>query len=183
MDKKKLREKYLKVRENIINKELKSLIIASKVIDSELYKNANVVALYKSFSNEVDTFKLIDYTNNCNKTIALPRVEGKDLIFYKYKPYHDNLVRSKFGVLEPLDIKNNIISDIDLVIVPGVVFDYSGNRIGYGGGYYDRYLSNKNINTIGVCFDSQLTDNILVEEHDVSLDQIITEDKVLKIKK
>ena len=172
MNKQELRTKYLKIRNDISNKDIKSDIIFNKIINTSEYQSANTVALYKNLISEVDTNKLIDYTLTIGKTVSLPRVEDNNLNFYKVDK-QTLLIKSNFGVFEP--ISNQVIpkENIDLIIVPGVCFDKNNNRLGFGKGYYDRYLMNTKMKKIGICFIEQLTNNIPADSNDVKMDLII----------
>ena len=177
-----IRANYLNIRKNITNKVEKSLIIMKKLAETDEFKNAKTIALYKSLTSEVDTDYILKYAINNNKTIVLPRVFDDKLLFYKTK-LNDTLEKSNFGIEEPIDDKNNLVSneDIELIIVPGVCFDLKRNRLGFGGGYYDRFLENKHMNIIGICFDEQISldESIPATDTDVKMHKIITESYII----
>ena len=177
--KQELRNNYIQIRNNILDKKNKSKIIANKVIEKIEYKNAKTIALFKNFRSEVDTAELIEYSINIGKIVALPRVVGNELKFYKIESLNDNFIKSKFGVEEPIESEKNHIEnkEIDLVIVPGLCFDKQNNRLGYGKGYYDRFLKNTNAKTIAICFKEQiLKDSLLpITDTDVNVQRIITD--------
>lgn len=177
--KKKLRKKYKLIRNNVSKKVEKSRDIINKLMRNENFQNAKVLALYKSFGAEVDTTELINYSINIEKTVVLPKVEGDELKFYKVNSIDEKFIKSNFGVEEPLGDKNNFVDKtyIDLVIVPGLCFDKEKNRLGFGRGYYDRYLKNENFKTIGICFDEQILENEIlpITENDVKVKEIITD--------
>ena len=174
MDKVLIRKKLINIRNNIELKEEKSMIIMQKIIELDVFTKAKVIALYKSLLHEVNTDYLINYAHKCGKIILLPRVMGNNLIFLNYHP-GDLLEESKFHVLEPIYDENNLYcGDIDLIIVPGVGFDNTNNRLGYGRGYYDHYLKDKVIYKIGICFKEQLIDYLPTNEFDIKMDNIIT---------
>ena len=94
----------------------------------------------------------------------------------------DELIVDNYGILEPKYVdKNNIGDNFDLIIMPGVAFDRCGNRIGYGGGYYDKYLLNikEDIKKIALAYDIQVIDDIHREKHDIKVDCIITEKEIV----
>lgn len=177
IEKDNLRKQYISIRKNIQNKKIKSKIIMEKVTENTLYKNSKVVALYKSLDSEVDTDSLIDYTLKANKTVVLPKVVKNELKFFKISSLDDNFIKSNFGVLEPIENEENFISKekIDLVIVPGVCFDKNNNRIGFGKGYYDKFLKDTNLKTMAICFKEQITNEIPLAENDVKMQYIITD--------
>ena len=106
---------------------------------------------------------------------------NNELKFYKIKSLKEKFIKSNFGVEEPIENEINYINqkDIGLIIVPGICFDKEKNRLGFGKGYYDRYLQNENINTIGICFEEQIVENIIpTTEYDVAMKKIITDKKI-----
>lgn len=178
-----LRNKFVKIRNEIRDKELKSNIIANKILNNEFYKKSKVIALYSSLPSEVNTFSLIKHSLDNKKTVALPCIVSKSKMeFYKINTLEDINCIGSLGIKEPYKNERQIInkSDIDVMIIPGICFDKSKNRIGFGNGYYDRYLEDAdNIMKIGICFNEQtLTDgDINFNEHDIKMDMVIT-DKV-----
>ncbi len=178
MNKQELREKYLLLRKNVIDKEKKSLIIMKKIIENTLYQQAQTIALYKNLPSEVDTNELIKKCLEDGKVVALPRVTGDDLIFYQVEK-EETFTKSSFGILEPTEDSRNVIKpeDIDLIIVPGVCFDLEHNRLGFGKGFYDRYLNGLSIPSIAICFDEQILENDLIptNENDMKIALIITD--------
>lgn len=184
--KKEIREKYLAIRKNIINREEKTKEILDRLLNDSTYQKANTIALFKSFNFEVDTNSIIDISLSNNKVVALPRIEQDEIVFYKIDS-KSILVKNKYKIEEPISKKDNYIEkeNIDLVIVPGLCFDRSGNRLGYGKGFYDRFLSGTSIRTIAICFDEQLLDEGLLpaSNSDVKIEEIITNKEKIKITK
>lgn len=176
-----LRKKYLDIRKKITNKEEKSKEIASKVQMTEEFQNANIIALYKNLSSEVDTSFIIEDALQKGKIVVLPRVYGDEMKFYQITSSKDTFEKSKFGIEEPIENEENFIeaSKIDLMIVPGICFDKENNRLGFGKGYYDKFLGNTKIRTIGICYQEQLlkTDIIPSTTYDIKMQQVITNDK------
>ena len=177
-----LREKYICIRNNISDKSNKSQSIINKIIETEEFKNSKIIAVYKNLNSEVNTNNLIEYSINIGKTIVLPRIINNNLAFYKLNSHNDILVKNNFGIQEPLGLKNNLVENnrIDLIIVPGVCFDTEKNRLGFGKGFYDRFLENLNIKAFGICFDEQiLLDGILpITNNDVKMTKVITDKKI-----
>ena len=180
MDKQSLRKKYLEIRNNISNKDAKSNIIFNQIINLKEYQNAQIIAIYKNLKSEVNTNKLIDYSLSIGKTIALPKVTNANMKFYKIEN-NSELLKSNFGVLEPIANDDNYISkdNIDLIIVPGICFDKNKNRLGFGKGYYDRYLLNTKIKKIGICFNEQIIDIVPTSKYDIKMDLIITDREII----
>ena len=177
-----IRKEYIKIRNNIENKEIKSDIIFNKIIILEEYRSSKVIAIYKNLDSEVDTTEIINYSFKKEKIVALPRVIDNELKFYKINSLEDKLEKSKFGVEEPIDNKDNLIDirNIDLVIVPGLCFDKNKNRLGFGKGYYDRLLGNIKSHIIAICFEEQIMkkDNLPITNNDVKVQKIITDKNI-----
>jgi len=163
----------------------KSREIKEKLYSLSEFKEAKNIMIYVSFNNEVDTIEIIkEILINKEKTIVVSYVVRNNPILQlsELKSFNE-LEPKKLGILEPKDnfIREFSLKKLDLVIVPGLVFDKNGHRIGYGYGYYDRFL--KKIDgdkKIGLAFDFQLVDKIPEEQHDVPMDIIVTEERVLK---
>ena len=181
MNKSELRKKYIEIRKNIKDKEEKSKEIFNRIISLNEFKKSKVIALYYSLKSEVDTILLIDYCLNNNKTVLLPKVIGEDMIFIKIESLN-NLKKSNFGVMEPQNGIEYNKEEIDLVIVPGICFDKKFNRIGFGKGYYDRFLNGFRGITIGICFSDQISEvEIESEKTDVQLQYIVSEKNIFMI--
>ena len=162
------------LRNDIKDKELKEEIIRKKILNHPKVKNSQNILIYISIDNEVSTIKLIEELFKLNKNIYAPRIVDKEIEFYKFMNFSE-LKKAKYNILEPTkNIKyNNTLNSV--IIVPALLFDKNNNRLGYGGGYYDRFLKNKNIYKIGICFSEFLIDKIDVLEHDIKMDEVITE--------
>ena len=184
-----LRNKILSVR-NTLDKEIKDKMdyeIYNKLISSELYLKAKNIFIYISFDKEIETKRIINKALSDEKQVYIPKIyrADKSMKAISLKAFED-LKGNSMGILEPIDDSDYINKEeIDLIIVPGVVFDLNGNRIGYGGGYYDRYLEDiKEINNkVVLAYDLQIVDFIESESHDISFDYIITNTKFRKILK
>ncbi len=171
-----IRKEIISIRNKTLNKKKKSTIIVDKILNLDFYKKSNVIALYNSLPNEVDISYLIDKSLN-NKIVLLPRVNN-DILEFIIINKDTKYIKSSFNVLEPI---GTIYHDkIDLIIVPGVSFDKKLNRLGYGKGFYDKYLSNNNSYKVGVCFSNQIVNELPSCEHDIKMDMVITEKEVYK---
>ncbi len=171
-----LRKKALQIRENIISREQKNSAIFENLIDLIEYKNAEKIACYLNINNEVSTKNLIENIWQKGKEIYLPFVKQKESVleFVNYKK-DEVLSKDYLGLLAPnLDNKIIKLSELDLIIVPLVAFDLESNRIGMGGGYYDRTLKLTNCPKIGLAFWEQKVEKIIPNKWDVRLDKIIT---------
>ena len=147
---------------------------------------ARKIFFYASFRSEVETLSMIEESLKMGKQIVLPKVDKKThrLILYEIKNVSE-LSPGYMGIPEPSLSDDRLVNlnDIDLVIIPGAAFDYSGNRLGYGEGYYDILLSEgkRKIPIIALAYEEQLVDKIPSETHDVKVDMIVTDKRVIKI--
>lgn len=193
--KKELRKEILRLRDALSLEERreKSHIIAEKVIAQKAFKEADKILLFASYKSEVDTAKIFETVQKLSKDVYYPKVMGEEMEFYKVEREAD-LIEGYCGIREPEATPNKKFipqpNDKICVIMPGAVFDKEGNRIGYGGGYYDKYLqwlesfyvediekTDKHIYKIAVAFECQLVEvgQIASDQHDIKVDFIVTE--------
>lgn len=161
----------------------KSEKIRDKLFSLLQYRKSKAVMFFVSFNSEVSTHGMIREALK-SKTVIVPKVANNEIEPSVIIDF-DNLVPSgKFGILEPIEAMNIAHKNIDLVLVPGIAFDSEGHRIGYGFGYYDRFLAKvpKAIK-IGLAFDFQVVDKIPSEAHDVPIDLVVTEERVVECRK
>ena len=144
-----------------------SKLICEKV--QRFITDKNVIMVYNSIDNEVD----LTYLNTTGKTVIYPRCEGEEMIAVK----PNGFFKGSFNISEP--VGEEFKGDIDAVIVPMCAFDNDLNRLGYGKGYYDKFLSEKDTLKIGVAFSCQKTENIIKKETDVIMDLIVTEKEII----
>ena len=180
MDKNTLRIKYLQIRDSLPPKarEECSQKICSVVAETQEFKNCEVLLCYSPIRTEVDVMQLFDMAVSEGKTVGFPRVDGDDMEFYAVSSCEE-LTPGTFGVSEPQASEKKRIDPRGkrtLMIVPGLAFDEMGNRIGYGKGYYDRYLRKYDggIDTIAVCFEKQVTESIPSDESDIPVGKLAT---------
>ncbi len=176
MEKAEARKLYKEIRKAVDNKESKSLIIVSKVL--ELVKDKNCIGIYYPIKDEVDTKPLIESLLSQNKKVALPVTSEDGMEFYAIESLNDLKNGEIYDYLkEPDPLKTQKVSpnDIDVMICPGLAFDKSGHRMGYGGGYYDRYLKDLPCYKVGLCFSELLLEDIPFCEHDVMMDLVVTD--------
>ncbi len=179
--KEQLRKRFLENRKALINEEVSifSNSICTHVLESNLYKDADTVLAYMPIRNEADTLPIIRQCLADGKSVYLPKVQGKEMNFYKVESFED-LCLGTFGILEPKEA-NSLNIRKGLMLVPGVAFSKDGFRIGYGGGYYDRYLEKGHqFVTAGLCYELQITDDIFPDIYDKQLDIVVTEKELYK---
>lgn len=187
LNKKNIREEIIDKRNNLILdiKQNYDSLIFEEIINSEIYKKSKKIFTYISFGSEVDTIKLINYSFSNNKEVYVPKInkQTKDMIALKIHNFN-NMSVDKWGIIEPKSVdKANIGTDFDLIIMPGIAFDKQGNRIGYGGGYYDKYISKLNnaSNLLALAYDFQIIQDIESESHDIKVDFILTNKGFIKV--
>lgn len=183
MNKVKLRSNTLKQRKLL---DQKSKLQKEKEIHLKLleligkHENCTIFS-YVDYNDEVATKALIQIFLDRGYKVAVPKVISKNGEMQAITIQSlDDLKPGCRGILEPLDGKIILPEKIDYILVPGSVFDISRNRIGYGGGYYDRFLEKaKQSIKIGLAFDLQIVKELMVEEHDQPLDKIVTETRII----
>jgi len=189
VEKKQLRKYIQNKRDNLALglRKKKSKEIALKFLKTTDYLNSKNIFIFYPFRSEIDTTIIIKKALKESKNIILPRVEGTLLNLYFINDVHTQLQEGSYKIMEPIpsSCSRAHVSDINLAIVPGVAFDKNLNRLGYGGGFYDKILRNlpQNIKKIALSFDIQIVPNIPVLDHDIKIDIIITESKIYKAEK
>lgn len=178
LDKKEIRRKFKEIRKNLRGN------ITSDFFKTDLYKKAESIFTFVSYGSEINTYELISNALSDGKKVAVPYMTDKahEMVFIRINSIEELKV-NKIGIPEPEFNKDNIIkSDINtLIIVPGLAFDKEFYRIGYGGGYYDKYLNeNECMAAIGVCFEKQITSFVPREETDRRTDVIVTESRIIR---
>lgn len=151
--------------------------IASHLSHFSPFKQAQKIGFYISYRHEADTRRLIEHYQSL-KEIYVPKCVGEELDFQRIYSFED-LEEGAFHILEPTTNIHIDVKDLDVIIVPLLMFDKHHNRIGYGKGFYDRALKNTNAITIGLAFDFQEVEDTHPHPLDVPLDYIITQKGVL----
>ncbi|MCD6422990.1 MAG: 5-formyltetrahydrofolate cyclo-ligase [Elusimicrobia bacterium] len=182
MSKEVIRKKILDSRIEIPDHGTKSKRVCGRILNWEVFIKSRIILSYSPIKGEVDVSPI---NNLEKKEIYLPSVEkinGRDKIVPRR--HTGKLIRGKFGILQPPKDNQSISLElIELILVPGIAFDKEGKRIGFGFGFYDRFLKKcKNSIKVGVCFELQIVDEIKANPHDVGVDFIITEKRILEIK-
>ncbi|MGL4522936.1 MAG: 5-formyltetrahydrofolate cyclo-ligase [Bacilli bacterium] len=141
------------------------------------WKEAQCVFVYKNFRTEISTQQVFDEARRENKTVAVPHIMNQHKMVFLKIDEQTKWGKNKWGIEEISNVSEatELVPNLhDLMIVPGVVFSVEGQRIGWGGGYYDRYLEGRSCNTIGLAYSEQMKQNLPVESHDITIQQIIT---------
>ncbi|KNY24803.1 5-formyltetrahydrofolate cyclo-ligase [Pseudobacteroides cellulosolvens] len=191
LNKEVLRKSVLEIRKSIGQEDRiqKSQRIISKLINLKEYKNAATIMCYVDFKGEVITSDILNSDINRNKTMCVPVVSdaedgSRHIIASVLTDTKSELCKGCFGIMEPKSEYIRLLDPkkIDLVIVPGVVFDENRNRIGFGAGFYDRFLRNVRNDCIkvGLAYEFQIVDDVPVDDFDIPMDIIITEKRVIQ---
>ncbi len=174
----------LKIRNSLPDEMLDKMSddIQKKIIGMDEFTKANTVAVYHSIGSEVRTSKILDKVLQMNKKLVLPKVvDGTTIVFAHVKDLHSDLEVGKYKIMEPKDHCEQI-ENIDLVLVPGIAWDRQGYRIGYGHGYYDRYLAKLQSVSIGLTYDFQLFDEVQHGKNDFRVNMIVTDKRIINTK-
>lgn len=176
-NKRQLRVYYKNVRHKLPDKNEKSFAIQKTLLP--MLDKYQTIALYASMDDEVSLDALINELLSKNKTILLPKVNAEEISFYRINSLDELSTNNKFSIREP--ITNEAFVDyIDVAVVPGICFDLLKNRIGFGKAFYDKFFAkHPHIYKIGVCFDEQVTDKIVVDKDDIHMDIIITDKRII----
>lgn len=187
MNKREIRQRVFALRDNLdpADLERRSGSIAAKLYLLPDYRRAQAVMFFLSFRSEVNTRAMVEESMARGKQVLVPRAapESKRLIPSILLDWERDLAPGAYGIpeprqeaLRPLDPRR-----IDLLIVPGVAFDLNGNRLGYGGGYYDRFfpLLRPGVKLVALAFELQIIPEVPVEEWDSPVDWIVTEERII----
>ena len=168
-----LRIKHLNIRKNMsVEERIRfSTLIFNRLKEASI--NYQRIAVYISMEHEVDTRMYIDWCFKMGKSVYVPKIVNKQMIFIQIHSL-DECILNKMGILEP--ISNISTQDqIELNIVPMLAYNARNYRLGYGKGYYDQYLSGSSADTIGICFSINFEPELIEQSHDEKLEKIFTE--------
>lgn len=171
-------------RRNLTAAEIseKSMKIQEFLFGFEKYQNAETVMLYLSAFKEPSTAEIVKAALKSKKRVIVPvsNTENETLTL-SYINGFEELEKGAYGILEPKIIRPAAAADIDFILVPGIAFDYRGNRLGFGKGYYDKLLYNCGAEKTALCYAFQLIEEIPSDAHDVPMNTIITEEGIYVI--
>lgn len=178
--KKELRTEFKKRRCDILHKKDKSLKICNNFLNSDTYKNAKIILCYASLNDEVDTEPIVVKALSDGKMVALPKCMNKDG-FMKYYIIHslNDAEKGAFGIYEPVEQCEELTDFIASVcIVPALSFDKDGYRLGYGKGFYDRFLEDYCFPSVGLCFADLIAEALPRNQFDRKVSTVITENEI-----
>ncbi|MBR6698183.1 MAG: 5-formyltetrahydrofolate cyclo-ligase [Lachnospiraceae bacterium] len=178
--KKIIRSQIRQIKKTLSNQEIDSR--SSKITESllalDVYKNSKDVLVYVNYNQEVSTTDIIDDALKSGKNVYVPKIFENAMEFIRISSRNE-LLKGAYGILEP--VTDEYQSPMTgLMILPGMAFDKNMHRIGYGGGYYDRYLARQNtLYKLALAYDFQVLDEIVYDEYDKTMDMIITDTKII----
>lgn len=182
MTKQELRKEILARRRTMDAQEVreKSEIICGKVRETALYQSAASLCVYMPIRNEVEADLLIGPALADGKRVYIPKVVGDEMVFNAWDP--ENMIEDgPFHIRESASEEILTPDETTLVIMPGSVFDLQCHRIGYGGGFYDKYLSRWPMcRRMAVCFDLQIVETLPAETHDINPEMIVSEERIIR---
>ena len=182
-DKKHLRQYFSALRKTEKNHD-KDISIAEKLLSEKLIENADVVLLYASFGSEINTWDIAEILLERNIVLAYPLCRENSEMTFHIISSADQLTVSnigKFGIREPnASLPEPVLTEKSVCILPGLAFTEAGGRLGYGGGFYDRFLAvNKNIHKIALSYEKLVVPELPVMPHDIRTDLIVTEERTV----
>ena len=180
MDSKKdIRKRVLNLRNSMKETEWEanSNRIYEKVVTHSFFLEEDHIYCFVNYQKEVNTKRIIEKAWSLNKTVLVPKIYGDEMKFHKIESFNE-LQEGYKGILEPSN--DNIFDSAQgLVIMPGVAFDKKRNRVGYGKGFYDRFLEkHPNLKTMGIAFQLQVLENVPFDSQDIKPEILITEEEI-----
>lgn len=174
-----LRKRFFKLRlKQGKNRKLKKdAAIMRRIETAGFFKNAKAFFTYIGFRGEVSTEDLIKKYLGKKRIIAPKILDKTEKTISLFEIFAAKYIKGKFGVPEPVYVAP-FSGKLDLIFTPGLAFDLRGNRIGYGGGYFDRFLVKTNAIKVGLAYESQIIDKVPSRKYDVAVDYIVTERKI-----
>lgn len=188
LEKKSIRKEILALRNGLPREDIKKMSenICTGFIGLSQVEKSSSMMIFLSFGSEVNTDGIIEWAWRRNKRVLVPlcKPETREMDVYPIKTF-DDVAPGYFGIREPKrDILNPVFKgEIDLVVVPAVAFDGRGYRVGYGGGYYDRFLADMDVPTIGLAFSCQIIPEAPVDRYDRPVQCILTEKECIDTEK
>ena len=182
-DKKILRKQMRERRDALTTEEIniRSKQISEQLLQSSFYKECTHICVYEAFRNEVSCENITTKALQDGKCVYLPVTDEASKTMDFYQITEDTIYREgNYGIREPEINKNSkTLQDKALILMPGLVFDRNKHRLGYGGGYYDKYLAlHKEHITVALCYNFQIVDELPCEEHDILPDYIVMESEM-----
>ncbi len=177
-DKKLLRRYFSDIRQNI-RSEAADHAITMRILADKNVNEADNILLYASFGSEVDTWELAEEFLSRNMNVAFPKCGKNRVMTFHIVTNSEQLKSGMYGIREPaICLPRPDLTNRTVCIVPGLAFTRNGGRLGYGGGYYDMFLTaNPHIYTIAVSYEKLVVEDLPLAEHDIKVKKIITEER------
>ncbi len=178
-----IRNTYKQKRKQMSTREVKqkSTAAANLFLQSDIYKNAKQLMLYMPLGNETDTSLIKRCAFDDGKKLIFPVTDGKSgIITPVYATSETEFIKGSFSVNEPKNCNIADVAQIDVIVVPGIAFDKTGARIGFGKGCYDMFLKNATSVKVGYCYDWQICHKLASEMHDAKMDYIVSNRGIIK---
>lgn len=179
-----LRAEYKIKRKNILDKALLDCQIQDNFLNSDIYKNASTILCYCSLDDEISTDRIIKKSLDDKKIVAAAKCldTNGNMEFYIINSFND-LFSGSYNIREPKDYCKAVIDfENSVIVVPALCFDTFGYRLGYGKGYYDRYLQNHSLISVGLCYNSNIISQLPTDKYDKAVDYIVTQNKIIDCK-
>ena len=183
-DKKELRSYIKTKRKSVENKAEKDSLVAQNLLSLDEIKKADTVFFFFSLDDEICTDEIVRILLDSGKSVGAPYcVDNNGNMDFYYITDFDDLRIQSFGVREPVIEKCKKVTSFDntIIILPGLCFDSNGNRLGYGKGYYDRFLQIHSLISVGLCYNSLIVKKVPTDMYDKKADIIVTENDIIRI--
>lgn len=183
-DKKELRSYIKTKRKSVENKAEKDSLVAQNLLSLDEIKKADTILCYISLDDEICTDEIVRVLLDSGKSVGAPYcVDNNGNMDFYYITDFDDLRIQSFGVREPVIEKCKKVTSFDntIIILPGLCFDPNGNRLGYGKGYYDRFLQIHSLISVGLCYNSLIVKKVPTDMYDKKADIIVTENDIIRI--
>ena len=175
MDKKELRQGIRERKRAMTEEEIvrRSEALGKAFVDSALYRAAETIYGYLPYNQEVRTVPMLEQALRDGKKVAVPKVVGDEMVFI-YLSDLTQVEKGYAGIPEPIANDPVAHDETALVLMPGLAFDREGHRIGYGGGFYDKFLQRETKHpTLALCYEFQMMEHLETEEHDIPVDCVL----------
>ncbi|MBR2889502.1 MAG: 5-formyltetrahydrofolate cyclo-ligase [Oscillospiraceae bacterium] len=175
MDKRELRAMIRQKKRAMSAEQIaeKSRRLGALFADSEAYRRAKTIYGYLPYNQEVRTVPMLERALAEGKRVAVPKIFGDEMLFI-YLEDLSQVAKGYSGIPEPVEDGPVADDETALVLMPGLAFDPSGNRMGYGGGFYDKFLAKEpNHPTVALCYDFQVLEHLETQEHDIPVDLVL----------
>ena len=188
MDKHQLRQELRNRLLEITNEQRleKSKKACQNLLNTEEFQSASVIMIYLSLPHEIDTSTAILHAWQMDKTVSVPKVSWhqRHMIPVEINSLETGFSTDSGGLRNPITGVPVPLEEIDIIIAPGLGFDRKGNRLGRGGSYYDRLFANEQVKAVkcGIAFNEQLVDVVPMDENDVPMDILVTDEEVISLK-